>query len=670
MRFYYDFETNGLLRHRGLKIHCMAWAIDDSEVVLTVGHNEVVAQLHAILDQYQQGDTMHSLCAHNLMGFDLPVLRRFTGRDPVKEGWGVRDTKVLGSLFDPEFSGTHSLEDWGTRVKEPKTDYPGWYKANMLSLDPSYVYQEGDEWREYCQEMGTYCAQDVNVLRKISTYLKRTYEDAHPWGASIAIEHGISEVMFRQAHNGWHFRMEHALQVESMMEDFIRERTERLQKMLTFKCEEGNPVEKPFKKDGKPSAIALKALGWTQDEETKLWHHPLDQGLKPVPTGQFTRVSFCEYDLDSRQQVIALLIKHGWKPTETTETGLPKFTEDSIVSQMGPVGTDLSERFVAITRMGQLRGWMKKVREDGRIEARAFSQATPTARMRHSVVVNVARPGTKWGPEMRACFGVDITKHPGWRQVGVDAAGLELRMLAHYMGDAEFTRQVVTGDIHWYIAQIIGLVPLGTVRNKDMHTEEGRLHDAVRNVEKTWIYGLIYGAGDAKLGSILSDLPGQLGRELGNEAGGALTKQRMMIGLPKYGRLMERIEETLFEVHIRNGERKRGKKKRSWLLGLDGRRIYVRHDHAALNSLLQSAGSILVKAATVFTAKQIEKRKLKAKQIGHFHDEAQYECVSEDVAKEVGRIFIEGVKLCGKKLGVRCPLDGEYKIGTNWAECH
>lgn len=489
--FYFDYETNGLLRKPGLKAHCMSYAFDDEPVRRAVGHD-------AICQVWQEAVKRGAkeVVAHYATGFDVPVSKKLFRFDPEKHGMQVVDIMVIGSLVDPEFSGKHSLAEWGQRVGAPKDDFQDRRVAALIAADPALSTEEAKSriWETYDSDMGAYCDQDVETLRKVYQYQKAKWLSQHDWGLALAIEHGISVAMAEQEYNGWHFDMPAAKELEQQMVAFIAERTDKLMSIIKPRCIPGEPVANVFKKDRTPSANALKALGlepedfalaWKNEKaEAKAAKRPPDPANIHCPVaGDFSRVSFTEYDLDSRQQVITLLQLHGWKPTEYTEKGNPKFTEDSITAQLGGVGKDLAERFVAITRLGQLRGWMSKVRPDGRIEAKAMPQATPTGRMRHSVVVNVPRPGTKWGPEMRALFGVP----PGWVQVGVDAAGLELRMLAHYLGDAEFTRQVISGDIHWYICQLIGLVPQGTVRNKDTHTEEGRLHEAIRNVEKTWI---------------------------------------------------------------------------------------------------------------------------------------------------------------------------------------
>ena len=671
MKIYLDFETNGLLRRPDLKAHCMAWCVDDGEVQLAVGHEAI----RNAIDKWPDG-----ICiAHYGTGFDFPLLKRLFNFVPKAR----HDTKVAGSLYDPEFSGTHSLKDWGVRVRAPKDDYQE-RRLAALKLDPDNAGKTEDQlkqlmWETYEPEMGEYCKQDVATLRAIDNYQVLKYANQHDWSVALEMEHLISEVMAKQEHTGVWFDSEAAAALEANMLAYIAERTERLTTLIKPKCVAGEPVASCFNKDGTPSATAMKALGEDADafkqayteykKALKAWNKAGNPDPAPVMPysavqGEFTRVTFSEYDLDSRHQVIQLLQLHGWKPTEYTEKGNPKFTEDSITSQLGGVGKDLAERFVCITRLGQLRGWMGKVRPDGRISAKAQAQATPTARMRHSVVVNVPRPGTDWGVEMRGLFGAD--KRKDWWQAGADASGLELRMLAHYIGDPEFTKQVIEGDIHWYNSQLFGLVPMGTVMCTDEADPLYKVHKKVRNVEKTLVYALIYGAGDAKLGATLADLPGYAGVE----SEGALCRERFMRNLPKYGRLMERIEETLFEVTIRGGERHRGKRKRSWLLGLDGRMLYVRHDHAALNTLLQSAGSIVVKAATVYADKAITRRAIPARQVIHMHDEAQFEGKTQEAAQAAGDMFVQGIKWAATKYSVRCPLDGEVKTGRNWAECH
>jgi DNA polymerase I-like protein with 3'-5' exonuclease and polymerase domains len=72
--------------------------------------------------------------------------------------------------------------------------------------------------------------------------------------------------------------------------------------------------------------------------------------------------------------------------------------------------------------------------------------------------------------------------------VGCDASSLELRCLAHYMRDDDYTKEVVEGDIHTANQKAAGL--------------------ETRDQAKTFIYAFIYGAGAAKIGSIVGGTAG------------------------------------------------------------------------------------------------------------------------------------------------------------------
>ena len=113
---------------------------------------------------------------------------------------------------------------------------------------------------------------------------------------------------------------------------------------------------------------------------------------------------------------------------------------------------------------------------------------------------------------------------------------------------------------------------------------------------------------------------------------------------------------------------------RPYLYGIDKRRLHVRSKHAALNTLLQSAGAVLVKLATVICNKEAKARfgwvqGRDYTQILHVHDEAQFQCPAEH-AEALGKLFVESIEMAGRHFAMRCPTTGEYKIGNNWAETH
>lgn len=161
-----------------------------------------------------------------------------------------------------------------------------------------------------------------------------------------------------------------------------------------------------------------------------------------------------------------------------------------------------------------------------------------------------------------------------------------------------------------------------------------------------------------KLGSIVAPLA----------SAGAKTKRgkalraRFFRSLPALKKLIDDVQTVLS-----------GRNKRSWFYGLDRRKLHVRSSHSALNTLLQSAGAVLVKTATVIFHKEAEMRGWQwgrdFEQVLHCHDEAQFLARTE-IAEDLGKLFVQSIELAGAHYGLRCPTTGEYKIGANWAETH
>lgn len=215
--------------------------------------------------------------------------------------------------------------------------------------------------------------------------------------------------------------------------------------------------------------------------------------------------------------------------------------------------------------------------------------------------------------------------------VGYDGAGLELRMLAHSINDPEYTRQILEGDIHSYNQALAGLPN--------------------RDAAKTFIYAFLYGAGDQKIGDIIN----------GSKRDGFEIKERFFESLPRLKDLIERIKE--------DGEK-------GYVLGLDGRKLWLRKDsngrpmtHKALNLLLQGAGAVVMKYAMILLEEAIEELGLDAKKVIDMHDEGQYDVAPRDVNK-VRELMNDCVKRAGELLGLNCPLASDSIAGANWKDTH
>jgi DNA polymerase I-like protein with 3'-5' exonuclease and polymerase domains len=225
-----------------------------------------------------------------------------------------------------------------------------------------------------------------------------------------------------------------------------------------------------------------------------------------------------------------------------------------------------------------------------------------------------------YGKECRACWTVE----EGNVLIGVDASGLEIRMLAHYMNDEEYTNEILNGDIH-------------TANQKLAKLES-------RDKAKTFIYALMYGAGDEKLGSVVG----------GSTSDGKRARQYFFDNKPTFKSLRDRVQRA---------------SAKNYLKGLDGRKLYVRNQHSALNTLLQGAGAIVMKQGLVILDELLQLNNMEYKFVANIHDEWQIE-VPKCHADKVGQLAVDSIVKAGTHFNLRCPLDGEYKIGGNWSETH
>lgn len=437
------------------------------------------------------------------------------------------------------------------------------------------------------------------------------------WELAGKIEHSVARIITKQEINGWKFDLPLAKQRVEFLTNERQRLYDSIRGDLGYDCVRGKvEVTKPFRKDGTYSERVRKY--WLAEVEKV--------------QGPYTPVWYEEPNLGSRQKLQVHLERLGWKPIFFTDKGNPQIEEESLGLLQGGLGKSLASWFIFSHRQSQIQGWIDRVRGDGRITAGAITNGTPTGRMRHTVVVNVpkanhAKDGTLlYYPDGNVIFGTEMRElfiaEDGYRLVGYDAKGLELRILAHYMNDPEFTEVLLNDDIHGYNQRKAGL--------------------PTRDNAKTFIYAFIYGAQDTKIGSIVG----------GTAKDGRLLRERFLGGLPRLGQLIERVKH-------RAGT--------GFLQGLDGRRMPVRKEHAALNTLIQGGGAIVMKMTMI----QLDKmaKGLNHRKVGDFHDEGQHE-VLDSHTELFSEYAVKAVSEAGKFFNLRCPLDGEVKVGSNWAMTH
>jgi len=355
----------------------------------------------------------------------------------------------------------------------------------------------------------------------------------------------------------------------------------------------------------------------------------LQETFEPTVVELKTKTKVIPFNPASRKQIADRLMSKGWKPKDFTETGEPK-VDDTILSGINlPEAKLLSEYLLLNKRIGQLatgkQAWLK-MEKGGKLHGRVNHMGAVTSRCTHSNpnMAQVPSVGAEYGKECRSLFHAP----DGYSLLGADASGLELRCLAHYMAsydDGAYAKVVLEGDVHTTNMEAAGL------------TE--------RSQAKTFIYGFLYGSGDEKTGKIIGK---------GAKEGKAI-KQKFLKKLPALKYLKDAVARAADD--------------RGWIKGLDGRIIPIRHSHAALNTLLQSAGAIICKTWYVFINRALKEAKLDAKIVAFIHDEVQV-IVKKGQEDEAGRVIQRCMRDVQEHFSFRCRLDSEYQYGQNWADTH
>ena len=523
------------------------------------------------------------LIAHNGIAFDFYHLNRLW-----KTKIGLKktyDTLVASRLLEPTRESGHSLESYGKQSGIPKIDYAAVWSW-MMNRREEYPGECFD--RPIEQLLEHYCIRDVDVLEKTYEFLTESLEKKGFSPDSLELEHQVAAIIAQQERNGFKLDTIHATclltDLKTKMAGIYEQMQERWPPVT---------IERVSEKTGK----RLK-------DET------------------------VTFNPGSRKQIGEKLQELGWNPKKFTETG------QLIVDEVVLMNTDIAEAkmiaeyLLLQKRIAQVESWLEAMGSDGRVHGKVITNGAVTGRMTHSKpnMAQIPNAGSLYGPECRQCWTVE----DGNVLVGCDASGLELRMLAHYMKDENYVRTVTEGS---------------SKDGTDVHTVNQRAAGLpTRDLAKTFIYAFLYGAGDAKIGSIVG----------GSARDGARLKEKFLEQTPALGRLLSRVARLASKGYVP---------------GLDGRKIWVRSEHAALNSLLQGAGAIVMKKALVIFNDKIKINKWPVKLVANVHDEFQFE-VPAHLAEVTGEAAKQSIIEAGVFYKLRCPLDGEYKYGANWRETH
>ena len=597
-RYIFDIEGDNLL-------------VEATQIWLAVAIDADSGQEHRFTqDQLPQFAELlanaNELIGHNIIGYDIPVCERLLG---IKVKAKLVDTLIISRMMFPDRYNkknpikSHSLSSWGEALGHPKIDFADvlftmakertpkaewpellkWKKTNVFQGPPNDTVSK-EEW---LSEMMTYCAQDVRVNEQV-------YRKQLDWISQnekpVAMEHIATQICTQQVLNGWGFDADAGEQLE--------------QELMMDKAEALDELRVAF-----PTLVEQRFSEKTGKE------------LKPKVT---------EFNPGSHAQVYSRLNDKydGAFVTPMTDAGNPQCDTEVLkkyASRMPECAQIIKYRDISKLE-GQVKDWNERAHlsQTGRIHGQINVQGAQTGRCTHS------------GPNMAQVAGdkrarsLWIPLEPGHVVLGADLSGLELRMLAHYMGqydEGAYAREILSGDIHTANQKAAGL--------------------PTRNDAKTFIYAFLYGAGDGKIGQIVG----------GGRTAGAQLKKSFLEKLPALKRL---IDDTTQEAT----------RYKSVTLP-DGRRVPVRSEHAALNTLLQGAGAIVSKYWMIVANSNLTKKygKNVVQQMAYVHDELQFSCPAE-IADEAGKIVTDSAVEAGERLNINIRIDAEFDTGPNWSHTH
>ena len=596
----FDLEANGWVREADT-IWCIAARNFQSRKEWFFGPHQIEEGLQFLA-------SCECIVAHNLLGYDLPLIQRLYPDfvPPLYE-----DSLILSRLFNPDRGG-HSIEDWGLRFGSPKPEH--------------------EDWTRYSDEMGHRCREDTRILTKVMGALVQE-AGGHDWSDSTCVEYDCQLLQNAIEQRGVNLSPE-LEQTADLLDTKMQQVKDILDDSLPLRVlPKGTVVMKPFTAAGSVAKRAAKLV----DEE--------------LIAGPFSGVQFEPLNLGSPKQLTEFLYSIGWKPTEfnykkakrggyelnpdgTYVISSPKVTEDSLEDLDHPVARHLLDYRILKHRLGILRrinqqtkqpgGWIHERRDDGRVEAQAIVCGTPTHRYTHRQIVNLPKVDTPYGEYIRSM----LIPTDGLIMAGTDAQGLEARVAAHYTypyDDGEYAHEIMDGDIHTKNADAFSRVAGDTVP---------------RQQAKNIMYALLYGARTRKIATMVGcsmDLAEALIDTFWSSS-------------PGLGQLNEDILNQA--------------KTKGHLIGIDGRKIHIRSPHAALNSYFQSCGAVLMKWS--FRAVRDDQR---WPMLLTMHDEWLCELEESALQDHVDHITNVGEQMTNQfKLNV--PLEFDTQTGMNYAECH
>ena len=614
MRLLFDIESDNYLEHMTV-IHCIVTENIDTGEVRKFRPNEIKLGL-----KHLQDATV--LIGHNIIAFDIPAIKKLYPRWTYKAE--LYDTLIAAKIAYPDIKDRDFKKLRGVMNKDPnkRTEVETKRMRNIgkHSLEAYGLrmgLHKGDFGKEigfetFSEDMLEYCVRDVQVNTKL--FHRLVAEEISQ--DALDTEFRTQQICLNQTDKGFNFNLDKA---NTLHND-----------LLTRKQELSDLICKDLGGD------FIMNMGIKVPKRTTKYKELL-RGTY-TKGAAYSKLKMKEFNPNSRSDLSSRLMSRcKWKPKEFGKDNKPTLSEEILDTLKYPVTKHISEYLMVDKRLGMLANgngaWLKLYNEDtGCIHGRINTLGAATSRCSHMKpnLAQIPAVRSPWGKECRSLFEAP----QGMKLFGTDASGLELRMLAHYMynfDNGEYADTVLNGDIHTVNQTAAGL--------------------ETRDIAKTFIYAKIYGSG---IGG------------LAETCGMSKSKMKDIVAnfdrnLPALASLTDAVKGVI--------------RTRGFVKALDGRKIYCTSEHAALNYLLQSAGTIVCKNWMNRIHEVLGERDIAysmyIQQQAFSHDELQIAYDENKIThEELDKISKDAMTFTQEKLGIKIKLDSDSKSGDNWADTH
>ena len=527
--------------------------------------------------------------------------------------------KVLGVYIDPERVIDTMILSY---LYHPRM--PGGHSLEAWGERLKFPKGDFHDWSHYSPEMLVYCVNDVELTILVYFALRKRMLSRGYSNASIDLEHRVAVIIAQQQRNGWFFDVHGANTLLGRIREDQEALREPIAKLFPPELIEQGRYNYRITQSGEPHATYKRH----RDTYPKLEHY--DDGTYGV-------FGLQTFNIASPKQRLEKLLSLGFKPSKFTKTGQPSVDEEALVAFSKeaniPEAKAIADWLVCFSRGNMIETWLRNVGPDQRIHGKVFSCGAGSRRMTHTTP-NTANVPSNEAPYGEACRTLWTVPDVATRcVVGTDAKSIQMRCFAHFLPDPSLGRRYYDTDFC-----------------ADPHQENADLIGIPRRPVKNVFYANLFGAFPPKLASTA----GKVGSKRELSEYGQWIKNELFRVTPG---LKEATEAAVDEWRNNDG----------FLSCPDGGYVRCPSEHAALNYKIQPAEAVIMKQALVFMDQRL--KNYDTFFIGNIHDEIQTES-DRGAGHEVGKICKQSIRDAGEELNFRVPLDGDYKVGSSWAETH